>query len=38
MGSKARFVAEELRQKGYDAYYVDGGFRGFLNIPPKIYY
>lgn len=38
MGTKAQYLSEELRKNGYDAYYIDGGFRGFLSIPPKKYY
>jgi len=31
-------LALELRQKNYQAYYIDGGFQAFISIPPSKYY
>lgn len=37
-GHKAKELALELRQKNYQAYYIDGGFQAFISIPPSKYY
>ena len=37
-GQKAKQLCHYLRQNHYDAYYIDGGFQAFLNLPSQKYY
>lgn len=37
-GHIAKKLALELVKQNYQAYYIDGGFQAFINIPPSMYY
>jgi Rhodanese-related sulfurtransferase len=37
-GEKAKRIADDLCQKGYRAYYIDGGFQAVININQSQYY
>lgn len=37
-GKYAKKLAHELNHKGYQAYYIEGGFQAFLNLQNNQYY
>lgn len=38
LGQQAKQLVTQLRQQNYQAFYIDGGFQAFLNIPSSKYY
>jgi len=37
-GGQTKKLVEQLRSKGYQAYYIQGGFQAFLNLQNNQYY